>query len=56
MLTQDSVSWVDLALDLWVSPDGSQAVLDREEFEALDEEIQQLVADGDIDLSEATGL
>ena len=36
VLAHDSVSWVDLALDLWVSPDGSQAVLDREEFEALD--------------------
>jgi hypothetical protein len=26
---------VDLALDLWVWPDGTQAVLDQEEFEAL---------------------
>ena len=36
IFSQDSVSWVDLALDLWVSSDGRQAVLDREEFEALD--------------------
>ena len=36
VFSQDSVSWVDLALDLWVSPDGRQTVLDREEFEALD--------------------
>jgi predicted RNA-binding protein associated with RNAse of E/G family len=41
VLTADSVSWVDLALDLWVSPDGSQAVLDREEFEALDIEANE---------------
>jgi len=36
VFNQDSVSWVDLALDLWISPDGRQAVLDREEFDALD--------------------
>lgn len=29
------VSYVDLALDLWVSPDGTQQVLDEDEFEAL---------------------
>ena len=29
------VSYVDLALDLWVSPDGRQTVLDEEEFETL---------------------
>lgn len=29
------VSWVDLALDLWVWPDGRQAVLDDDEFRAL---------------------
>jgi uncharacterized protein len=38
---EDSVSWVDLALDLWVSPDGRQAVLDREEFEALEMEANE---------------
>ncbi len=31
----DTVSYVDLALDLWVSPDGKQTVLDEDEFEAL---------------------
>ena len=30
------VSYVDLALDLWVSTDGKQTVLDEDEFEALD--------------------
>lgn len=30
-----SVSFVDLALDLWVSTDGRQTVLDRPEFDAL---------------------
>lgn len=30
------VSYVDLALDLWVSTDGSQHVLDEDEFAALD--------------------
>lgn len=31
----DIVSFVDLALDLWVSKDGKQTVLDQEEFEEL---------------------
>ena len=30
------VSYIDLALDLWVSPDGKQTVLDQDEFEELD--------------------
>jgi protein associated with RNAse G/E len=30
------VSYVDLALDLWVSVDGTQTVLDEDEFEELD--------------------
>ncbi len=30
------ISYVDLALDLWVSADGTQTVLDEEEFAALD--------------------
>lgn len=30
------VSYIDLALDLWVSADGKQSVLDENEFEALD--------------------
>ncbi len=29
------ISYVDLALDLWVTPDGQQAVLDEDEFTAL---------------------
>jgi protein associated with RNAse G/E len=31
----DTVSYVDLALDLWVSADGRQTVLDEDEFAAL---------------------
>jgi hypothetical protein len=36
------VSYVDLALDLWVSTDGKQTVLDEDEFEKLelDEELR----------------
>jgi predicted RNA-binding protein associated with RNAse of E/G family len=30
------ISYIDLALDLWVSPDGSQTVLDEDEFTTLD--------------------
>jgi len=30
------VSYVDLALDLWVSPDGKQIILDEDEFAELD--------------------
>jgi predicted RNA-binding protein associated with RNAse of E/G family len=30
------VSYVDLALDLWVSADGKQTILDEDEFEALE--------------------
>jgi predicted RNA-binding protein associated with RNAse of E/G family len=33
---EDVLSYVDLALDLWVAADGSQAVLDEDEFAALD--------------------
>jgi predicted RNA-binding protein associated with RNAse of E/G family len=29
------ISYVDLALDLWVAPDGTQTVLDEDEFAAL---------------------
>jgi predicted RNA-binding protein associated with RNAse of E/G family len=35
-LEASTVTWVDLALDLWVDPDGRQFVLDRDEFEALE--------------------
>ncbi len=36
------ISYVDLALDLWVAPDGTQTVLDEDEFAALalDEKIR----------------
>jgi predicted RNA-binding protein associated with RNAse of E/G family len=36
VLEAATVRWVDLALDLWVAPDGRQFVLDRDEFEALE--------------------
>lgn len=32
VIADGSVSYVDLALDLWVSTDGSQTVLDEDEF------------------------
>lgn len=31
----DAISYIDLALDLWVTPDGTQTVLDEDEFEYL---------------------
>ena len=35
-IKDDVVSYVDLALDLWVASDGKQTVLDEDEFEELD--------------------
>jgi len=35
ILDDATVSYVDLALDLWVAADGTQTVLDEDEFEAL---------------------
>src|SRR5271157_196906 len=35
MLTDGAVSYVDLALDLWVSADEKQTVLDEDEFDDL---------------------
>ncbi len=32
---EDRLSYVDLALDLWIDPAGNQTVLDEDEFEAL---------------------
>jgi protein associated with RNAse G/E len=32
----DAISYIDLALDLWVTPDGAQTVLDLDEFEDLE--------------------
>lgn len=40
-LTVNLISYVDLALDLLVKPDGEQIILDREEFEILDLEDQE---------------
>ena len=50
-----TVSYIDLALDLWVSTDGKQAVLDEDEFEALalDEELRRGALNG---LAELQGL
>ena len=36
METEDVISYVDLALDLWIALDGTQTVLDEDEFAALD--------------------
>jgi|SRR5690349_10270870 len=49
------VSYVDLALDLWVSTDGKQTVLDEDEFETLglDEELRMSALKG---LDELKGL
>lgn len=48
LIEADSVSYVDLALDLWVSPDGTRKVLDEDELEelGLDVEIKQKVFAG----------
>ncbi len=40
-LGEGTVSYVDLALDLWISADGSQTVLDRDEFEALNLDVSE---------------
>ena len=36
VVEDSTVSYIDLALDLWVSTSGEQTVLDEEEFEALE--------------------
>ena len=36
VLEDHAVSYIDLALDLWVSVEGRQTVLDEDEFEALE--------------------
>ena len=36
VIEAENVSYVDLALDLWVSVDGKQSVLDEDEFETMD--------------------
>lgn len=32
VINSDTVSYIDLSLDLWVSPEGTQTVLDQDEF------------------------
>ena len=48
------LSYVDLALDLWVSTDGKQTVLDEDEFEALElnEELKASALNGLDELKE----
>ncbi len=48
VIEDDFVSYVDLALDLWVSMDGIQTVLDEDELDALNlsEELKQKVYSG----------
>ncbi len=38
-LEDDALSWDDLALDIWMDPDGRMQILDREEFDALLDEL-----------------
>jgi protein associated with RNAse G/E len=37
--TENIISYIDLALDLWVNPQGKQTVLDEDEFEDLNLDI-----------------
>ncbi len=48
MIEDGSVSYVDLALDLWVSANGKQTVLDEDELEELNlnDELKKKVYDG----------
>lgn len=48
VIEDGSVSYVDLALDLWVSADGTRKVLDEDELEelGLDDEMKQKVFTG----------
>ena len=48
IIEDDFVSYVDLALDVWVSADGAQTVLDEDEFEKLnlDDDLKQKVYAG----------
>jgi uncharacterized protein len=45
IIINDTVSYIDLALDLWVSTDGTQTVLDEDEYAelGLDDSISQQV-------------
>jgi protein associated with RNAse G/E len=57
VLDADSISYVDLALDLWVSPDGNQTILDEDELEelGLDGDLLRKVHDGLRELQEMFG-
>jgi hypothetical protein len=47
VILADRIEYVDLYLDLWVSPDGRQSVLDEDEFQAADlDEATRLAALG----------
>jgi protein associated with RNAse G/E len=35
IISTEEVSWPDLALDVWITPDGALTVVDEDEFEAL---------------------
>jgi len=50
LLIMNPAEILELVKDGTIEPDEVEA------FEALDEEIQQLVADGDLDMSDAAGL
>jgi len=52
LIEDQVVSYIDLALDLWVSIDGTQTVLDQDEFEALElnDELRQAALQGLNDL------
>jgi protein associated with RNAse G/E len=54
IIGDDFVSYVDLALDLWVSVNGTQTVLDEDELEELklDDELKQKVYEGLNELQE----
>jgi len=54
VIEDDFVSYVDLALDLWVSADGRQTVLDEDELEELnlDDELKQKIYGGLRELQE----
>ena len=47
-IDEETVAYVDLALDLWVSADGTQKILDEDELEELQlgEELKQKVYEG----------
>ncbi len=53
-ISDDVVSYVDLALDLWVSANGDQTVLDEDEFEelGLNKELRAAALKGLDDLKE----